>query len=324
MVSASLALSADAAAVLEAFVERRTFSLDEAPDACSLSRSRTRDAVGELIEHGIVSSDADRYTIRFGSQAAIQGLLRARRGSAASAVDSGLIDARAVLDGVLTAAPADRNPRVLKVTDRAQLMRQLDQVGRLTRRDLISLHAGGPPRQETLERAIPADRALLDRGVALRIVFPLGALDADYLREYVERMEALGTEIRFADTLPHRLVVSDGVRALVPLDRSDLTAGALVTGEPLLVGSLRHLAGTLFRRGRRLAEVDERTRAGGPTPMDLRMIAMMSSGVTDELAARRLNISERTFRRHVTSLLDRLGATSRFQAGIRAVERGWI
>jgi DNA-binding NarL/FixJ family response regulator len=40
------------------------------------------------------------------------------------------------------------------------------------------------------------------------------------------------------------------------------------------------------------------------------------------VAARELNVSLRTYRRHVAEILRELGASSRFQAGARAVELG--
>jgi DNA-binding NarL/FixJ family response regulator len=40
--------------------------------------------------------------------------------------------------------------------------------------------------------------------------------------------------------------------------------------------------------------------------------------------ARKLGISERTVRRLVSDLTERLGATSRFQAGVCAVRLGWL
>jgi len=40
--------------------------------------------------------------------------------------------------------------------------------------------------------------------------------------------------------------------------------------------------------------------------------------------ARKLGVSVRTSRRITAELTQRLGARSRFQAGARAVERGWI
>ena len=44
----------------------------------------------------------------------------------------------------------------------------------------------------------------------------------------------------------------------------------------------------------------------------------------DEQIARELGLSLRTVRRRVAEVLDELGATSRFQAGVEAVRRGWV
>ncbi|MDP9611903.1 MULTISPECIES: LuxR C-terminal-related transcriptional regulator [Streptomyces] len=46
--------------------------------------------------------------------------------------------------------------------------------------------------------------------------------------------------------------------------------------------------------------------------------------LTDSAVARQLGMSDRTVRRVVAQLMERLGAQSRFEAGVRAVERGWI
>lgn len=47
-------------------------------------------------------------------------------------------------------------------------------------------------------------------------------------------------------------------------------------------------------------------------------------GLTDEVAARRLGISLRTARRMMARIMERLGAHSRFEAGLRAKERRWL
>ncbi|WBO64981.1 hypothetical protein [Streptomyces camelliae] len=53
-----------------------------------------------------------------------------------------------------------------------------------------------------------------------------------------------------------------------------------------------------------------------------RVLRALSSGVTDEAAARDLGMSLRTYRRRVAELLVALDAGSRFQAGVRAGELG--
>ncbi|MGD0557044.1 MAG: hypothetical protein ABSA93_18950 [Streptosporangiaceae bacterium] len=47
-------------------------------------------------------------------------------------------------------------------------------------------------------------------------------------------------------------------------------------------------------------------------------------GLTDAAIARHLGAHLRTVQRRVRGLLDRLGAATRFQAGLQAVRRGWL
>jgi DNA-binding NarL/FixJ family response regulator len=72
--------------------------------------------------------------------------------------------------------------------------------------------------------------------------------------------------------------------------------------------------------------LEEALAAGVPaaSELDRSVLMLMSSGVKDEAAARQLGISDRTYRRHVADILIRLGASSRFQAGVEAVRRGWL
>lgn len=58
--------------------------------------------------------------------------------------------------------------------------------------------------------------------------------------------------------------------------------------------------------GGRRAPLDHRERA---------CLAALVEGDTDEVAARKLGLTRRTFRRRVKDAMDRLGARSRFQAG---------
>jgi DNA-binding NarL/FixJ family response regulator len=54
------------------------------------------------------------------------------------------------------------------------------------------------------------------------------------------------------------------------------------------------------------------------------LLSLLSSGSTDESAAARLGVSVRTVRRMVADIMNRLGARSRFQAGVKAADRGWL
>jgi hypothetical protein len=54
------------------------------------------------------------------------------------------------------------------------------------------------------------------------------------------------------------------------------------------------------------------------------VIRSLDAGVTDEVAARQLSVSLRTYRRHVANLMERLDITTRFQLGARAAELGLL
>lgn len=58
--------------------------------------------------------------------------------------------------------------------------------------------------------------------------------------------------------------------------------------------------------------------------LEVRILRCLSAGLKDEQAARRLEISVRTYRRRVTALCDQLHASSRFEAGVAAAKRGLV
>lgn len=64
--------------------------------------------------------------------------------------------------------------------------------------------------------------------------------------------------------------------------------------------------------------------AHGLNPQELELLKILSEGHTDEVAGRRLNLSLRTVRRMMSQIMDRLGAQSRFQAGVQAAAQGWL
>jgi DNA-binding NarL/FixJ family response regulator len=54
------------------------------------------------------------------------------------------------------------------------------------------------------------------------------------------------------------------------------------------------------------------------------VLVLMAEGLHDDVIARRAGISTTTVRRHITAIMNRLGASSRFAAGAAAQRRGWI
>ncbi len=58
--------------------------------------------------------------------------------------------------------------------------------------------------------------------------------------------------------------------------------------------------------------------------LPLEILRKLATGTKDHLIARELGISQRSLSRRLRELMDVLGASSRFQAGVEAARRGWV
>jgi DNA-binding NarL/FixJ family response regulator len=57
---------------------------------------------------------------------------------------------------------------------------------------------------------------------------------------------------------------------------------------------------------------------------DQQLLALAAAGLTDQAIARRLGVAQRTVERRMQRILKALDATTRFQAGLRAGQRGLL
>ncbi|MCS0638617.1 DNA-binding response regulator [Streptomyces sp. LP05-1] len=164
-------------------------------------------------------------------------------------------------------------------------------------------------------------RAAVERVGTVRQIVPrhalprLAAIDSGLVR-------LLPGRARLADSIPFKMIVVDRSVAAVPLDLELLCNGILLIRDPAVV--------QLLIRAHRIWW-DAAEDIGAPVtdrsglPKHLRpVLRALAAGLTDEAAAARLSISQRTYSRRVGAVLAALGTTSRFRAGVEAVRRGWI
>ena len=64
--------------------------------------------------------------------------------------------------------------------------------------------------------------------------------------------------------------------------------------------------------------------AADPDETRTAVLSCLAAGLTDEGIARSLGCSLRTAQRHIGRLMHDLNASSRFQAGMEARQRGWV
>ncbi|MFE5502717.1 LuxR C-terminal-related transcriptional regulator [Amycolatopsis japonica] len=155
----------------------------------------------------------------------------------------------------------------------------------------------------------------LRRGAHYRVLVPVGLRNLPEAATQLDTFAAHGAEIRTVPAVPMTAMVIDGTLALLPGDR----CGELTE---FRVPSVVRVVAELFERLWR--PTGPPSTGSGPTQRELDLLVLLMNGHTDESAAARLGISERTVRRMVSDLMHRLSARSRFQAGAKAADRGWL
>lgn len=72
------------------------------------------------------------------------------------------------------------------------------------------------------------------------------------------------------------------------------------------------------------ASTTEEPSISQPTPDELALLRLMAAGFTDEIVAQKLGLTGRTLRRRLRSAMDKLGASSRLEAGFKLARSGWL
>ncbi|TXS06836.1 LuxR family transcriptional regulator [Streptomyces sp. col6] len=185
------------------------------------------------------------------------------------------------------------------------------------------VHARTPLSGEQPERPLKSERELIysaDESVAVRLLASPVLLDESFVREQLGRERPVA--IRVARVPPLQALLVDGVTGLVVAESAVGRRASLIRAPEVL-----HTLHTLFAGvWSNAVPANERIVFGDRDRAALarQILGALRAGVTDEVAARDLTVSVRTYRRHVAEIMALLGASSRFQAGVRAAELGLL
>lgn len=165
------------------------------------------------------------------------------------------------------------------------------------------------------------DRENMRRGVRYRILLPEDVRSNAVLALRLGRLALSGAEVRTVARVPTDATVVDAALAMLPGERrpADLAMVRL----PSVVNAVVALFEQLWATAAPLTR-SEVTDDAGLAARERELLALLSAGCTDESAAARLGISVRTVRRMMAAIMTRLGARSRFQAGLKAADRGLL
>ncbi|MGW4626793.1 helix-turn-helix transcriptional regulator [Streptomyces rubiginosohelvolus] len=227
-------------------------------------------------------------------------------------------------------AEQQARPLATQGVERLEVLRQIrdriDDLAFFARQEILSVEPYTALTAENIAHARPLDTRCLRRGVQIRSVVLREALGHPPTVAYLRELTAQGASIRVADKLSERILVYDRRTALVPVDPSDTSRGALVTQQAGLVSNILALFEKIWAESTDLSTLIDTHASPSDvlSEMEQRVMEEMCRVAKDETGARNLDISVRTYRRHVADVLRILGATSRPHAALLARERGWI
>jgi hypothetical protein len=159
-------------------------------------------------------------------------------------------------------------------------------------------------------------------GIAVRKLYSPGVLLDPPSAAHVRQIEASGAEVRISTAPLTETMLLDRRVAIMAGDPAERPRRYRVVSAPEVVGGVAALLDAAWRAGTDRAAYEAGLtglRALAPSLLDA-----LASGVKDETAARQLGMSLRTYRRRVAELMAAVGATSRFQAGLRARDLGLV
>lgn len=194
------------------------------------------------------------------------------------------------------------------------------------RESVCSMLPGGPIRKETLDAARQFDQETVERGVHVRALYQSAVLADRRTMDYLNWLTDLGTEIRTAPVLPTRIVLIDDAIAVVGHSQKPLSFEVFVIREIGILAPIYEFFNLSWAAAQPLGGTEpvvEKDLAR-PSLQESALLQLLASGSTDEASAKKLGVSVRTVRRMMADLMERLGATSRFEAGHRATQRGWL
>ena len=238
-------------------------------------------------------------------------------------IEDGRLAFATLLSKIAESHSKPAEPGTVRLEGIETIRRRIRDLAASSELEVCSFIPGGAQSAAGLQANRALDADVIDRGLLLRTIYLDSARNDGPTHDYAHWLCDLGGQVRTVPTLPLRMFIVDRRVAIVPENLDDGDAVAIVVSNRGLVVALYTLFASVWRTATPLRSRGPRDEEG-LTDQGRAVLKLLGSGCTDELVARRLGVSVRTARRVAAELFARLGAQSRFQAGARALARGWI
>ncbi|WP_405856251.1 helix-turn-helix transcriptional regulator [Streptomyces sp. NBC_00090] len=222
--------------------------------------------------------------------------------------------------GSLTRSDAD----VELLSDYRRIQQVLEDITDVIQHSLSSMHPTSLVR-EVAERVLSRDRRQIENGVRVRAMYSERVISTPEVAELLRRRVETGVEVRITPAVPMTMIIADAQFAMVPVDPAEPMAGAVLARGPALVRSYIALYEHCWHTASPYGDGSTPEQGGdGLSEQQRAALTMLASGMKDEKIARGLGVSLRTVSRMLSELMQEMGATSRFEAGVRAHRLGWV
>lgn len=230
-----------------------------------------------------------------------------------------IIAASEGLPGLLIEQRSGRSVEMVEhLEPRETAQQRIAQVG-LGAKEVLAMRGPHHPINAKAHGANTPVAQRIREGAAFRTLIHRSLLDNAESARYHREYHAAGDHHRVTAADLRDAVIFDRATAFVRPGFDDEGKGALLIRQPGLVSVL-----VAFFEETWKTAVDLDSGPDHPTDTERRVLELLTEFGKDEVAARELGVSVRTFRRHVADLMTRLGATNRFHAGYLAAQRGWL
>jgi hypothetical protein len=175
--------------------------------------------------------------------------------------------------------------------------------------------------EEFIAAAREPELAALHNGTRIRTLYTSNVLNHGPSMEFIRETVGAGAEARLLERLPTWLTIIGREVVVVPRDPDGAEPGVVFVHGSGRVNAALWFFGHAWAAATPMPAEDR--------PIELsawerRVLFHLARGTKDETGARHLGVSARTYRRHATELCERLGASSRFEAGVLAARAGLI
>ena len=203
------------------------------------------------------------------------------------------------------------------IVDRRRKDRTLVALETTTQRSVDAMHPGPMPSAQVLETSLERDVDTMERGVRLRAIYPLALLQSSRYSGYLQDLHDAGVDVRLLDHAPLDMIVHDRTAVCLPADPDHPGMAMLVVRGVALIRAYSAFYDDFWLRAVPWTTAQNGAGATGLTLQERAVIRLMAGGLSDDQIARKMGVHRRTVQRAVAKLMERLNASSRFEAGLK-------